>query len=93
MSDEIEALPKRTTIKFMCPSNPAKNRFKYCFEMAFYGGNERAELEAWCEENHTREWGNMGYVSCQTDEDAIEFINKWGINHHRSYNSQWFKND
>jgi hypothetical protein len=72
-----------TTIKCMFPYNPNKNRFKYCFEMLNYGGTHRDELELWCEESPTREWGNMGYVYCQTDEDAIEFINTWGINYPR----------
>lgn len=74
----MNKLPK-TTIKCMYPSS-AKNRFKYCFEMSYYGGNERNELEDWCKLNETREWGNMGYVSCRTDEDAIYMINKYGIN-------------
>jgi hypothetical protein len=73
----------RTTIKCMLPYNPDKNRFKYCFEMTYYGSNQRDELELWCEESPTREWGNMGYVYCQSDEDAIEFINTWGINYPR----------
>ena len=70
----------RTTIRCMFPPHP-KNRFKYCFEMRDYGGNERAELEAWClADPENRRWGNMGYVECQKDEDVIEFITTWGIN-------------
>jgi hypothetical protein len=69
-----------TTIMYMFPPHP-KNKFKYCFEMLNYGGEQRAELEAWCMQDPIdRRWGNMGYVECQKDEDAIEFINKWGIN-------------
>jgi hypothetical protein len=75
----------RTTIKYMFPYIPAKNKFKYCFEMTHFGGNQRDELELWCKENDTRFWGNMGYVRCQTDEDAIDFINTWGINFPRKY--------
>jgi len=40
----------RTTIRQMPPPHP-KNRFKYCFEMSHYGGEQRAELEAWCLDN------------------------------------------
>jgi hypothetical protein len=70
----------RTTISYMFPQHP-KNKFKYCFEMRNYGGNERSELEFWClADPENRRWGNMGYVECQKDEDAIEFINTWGIN-------------
>lgn len=72
-------LLKRTTITHMHPASP-RNKFKYCFEMRNYGGNERTELEQWCKEDDTREWGNMGYVSCQKDEDAIYLINTYGIN-------------
>ena len=75
----------RTTIKCMFPYNPDKNNFKYCFQMTHFGGNQRDELELWCEGNATKLWGNMGYVSCQTDEDAIEFINTWGINFPRKH--------
>jgi hypothetical protein len=58
-----------------------KNKFKYCFEMRHYGGDQRSELEAWCLQNsENRRWGNMGYVECNSDEDAIELINTWGIN-------------
>ena len=70
---------RRTTIQQMPPPHP-KNRFKYCFEMSQYGGNERAELEAWClEDPENRRWGNMGYVECNRDEDAIYMITHWGI--------------
>ena len=69
----------RTTITNMHPAS-VKNRHKYCFEMRDYGGNERQELEAWCKEDPTRQWGNMGYVQCQRDEDAIYMINTYGIN-------------
>lgn len=49
--------------------------------MRDYGGNERAELEAWClADPKNRRWGNMGYVECNLDSDAIEFIVAWGIN-------------
>ena len=71
---------RRTTIRYMFPPHP-KNKFKYIFEMRDYGGNERAELEAWClADPESRRWGNMGYVECNKDEDAIEFITTWGIN-------------
>jgi hypothetical protein len=72
--------PMSTTIQYMFPPHP-KNKFKYCFEMRDYGGENRKELEEWCNiDQETRRWGNMGYVHCQKDEDAIEFILKWGIN-------------
>jgi hypothetical protein len=75
----INPLP-RTTIRQMPPPHP-KNKFKYCFEMRDYGGNERGELEAWClADPVNRRWGNMGYVECNLDSDAIEFITTWGIN-------------
>jgi hypothetical protein len=79
----------RTTIRYMFPAHP-KNKFKYCFEMRNYGGNERSELEAWClADSENRRWGNMGYVECQKDEDAIEFINTWGINwNHKSKHAE-----
>ena len=35
----------RTTIRQMPLPHP-KNKFKYCFEMSHYGGDQRAELEA-----------------------------------------------
>lgn len=71
---------QRTTIVCMFPPHP-KNKFKYCFEMRDYGGEQRAELEQWClEDPINRRWGNMGYVECQKDEDAIEMILTWGIN-------------
>jgi len=70
----------RTTIRQMPPPHP-KNKFKYCFEMSHYGGEQRAELEAWClADPVNRRWGNMGYVECNLDIDAIEFITTWGIN-------------
>ncbi len=69
----------RTTIRQMPLPHP-KNKFKYCFEMSNYGGEQRAELEAWCNDAPDRRWGNMGYVECQSDADAIEFITTWGIN-------------
>lgn len=69
----------RTTITHMHPAS-TKNRYKYCFEMRHYGANERVELELWCKEDPTRQWGNMGYVECQRDEDAIYMINTYGIN-------------
>jgi len=70
---------RRTTIQQMPPPHP-RNRFKYCFEMRDSGGNERAELEAWClEDPENRRWGNMGYVECQRDEDAVHMITHWGI--------------
>jgi hypothetical protein len=63
----------------MFPPHP-RNKYKYCFEMRDYGGEQRSELEQWClEDPDTRRWGNMGYVHCQKDEDAIAFILKWGI--------------
>lgn len=75
---------RRTTIRHMPLPHP-KNKFKYCFEMRDYGGNERAELEAWClADPEHRRWGNMGYVECKLDSDAIEFITTWGINCPRS---------
>ncbi len=49
--------------------------------MSHYGGEQRAELEAWClADPENRRWGNMGYVECNLDSDAIEFITTWGIN-------------
>lgn len=70
----------RTTIVHMFPVHP-KNKFKYIFEMRSSGGNERAELEAWCKQDpENRRWGNMGYVECKLDADVIEFITTWGIN-------------
>ena len=49
--------------------------------MSHSGGNERAELEAWClADPMNRRWGNMGYVECNLDTDAAEFITTWGIN-------------
>lgn len=70
----------RTTIRQMPLPHP-KNKFKYCFEMSHYGGEQRAELEAWClEDPVNRRWGNMGYVECNLDSDAVEFITTWGIN-------------
>ncbi len=73
------ALP-RTTIRQMPPPHP-KNKFKYCFEMRDYGGEQRSELEAWClADPVNRRWGNMGYVECNLDADVIEFITTWGIN-------------
>lgn len=76
---------RRTTIQQMPPPH-AKNRFRFCFEMRDAGGNERAELEAWClADPENRRWGNMGYVECQTDQDAAYMITHWGINwNHRS---------
>lgn len=56
--------------------------------MRDYGGNERKELEEWCNKDPiNRRWGNMGYVECKLDKDAIEFITEWGINHHRRKSS------
>lgn len=73
----------RTTIMFMFPPHP-KNKFKFCFEMRDFGGEQRAELESWClEDPENRRWGNMGYVECQKDEDAIQFILTWGIRWHK----------
>jgi hypothetical protein len=70
----------RTTIVYMFPQHD-KNKFKYCFEMRDYGGKQRDELETWClRDSENRRWGNMGYVECQRDEDAIELILRWGIN-------------
>jgi hypothetical protein len=70
----------RTTIRQMPLPHP-KNKFKYCFEMSYYGSEQRAELEAWClADPENRRWGNMGYVECNLDSDAIEFITTWGIN-------------
>ena len=64
----------RTTIRQMPPPHP-KNQFQYCFEMSYHGGEQRGELEAWCLENpDNRRWGNMDYVECDLDSDAIEFI-------------------
>jgi hypothetical protein len=49
--------------------------------MRDYGGEQRGELEAWClADPVNRRWGNMGYVECNLDTDAIEFITTWGIN-------------
>ena len=77
----------RTTIRQMPPPHP-KNKFKYCFEMSHYGGEQRGELEAWCLADTTnRRWGNMGYVECNLDADAIEFIATWGINWRHKSNS------
>ena len=68
-----------TTIVALFQSS--KNKFKYCFEMRHYGSDQRAELEQWClADPVNRRWGNMGYVECQSDSDAIELINRWGIN-------------
>lgn len=70
---------KRTTITRLI-QHP-RNKYKYCFEMKYYGGEQRGELEDWCKEDpDNRRWGNMGYVECNKDQDAIEFINQWGIN-------------
>ncbi len=70
---------KQTTIVELIQHE--RNKHKYCFQMANYGEPNRIELEAWCNaDTETRLWGNMGCVMCQKDEDAIEFINRWGIN-------------
>ena len=70
----------RTTIRQMPLPHP-KNKFKYCFEMSHYGGEQRGELEAWCQADPVnRRWGNMGYVECNLDSDAAEFVATWGIN-------------
>lgn len=75
----MKPLP-RTTIQCMFPPHP-KNKFKYCFEMSDYGGEQRAELEQWClQDPENRRWGNMGYVECKKDEDVIHMITTWGIN-------------
>lgn len=89
----MKPLP-RTTIRYMFPPHP-KNKFKYCFEMRHYGGNERTELEQWClADPENRRWGNMGYVECQKDSDAIEFITTWGINwKHKSKSARVLDNE
>ncbi len=77
----------RTTILFMFPVN-SESKFKYCFEMQHYGGDQRSELEAWClQDSENRRWGNMGYVSCNKNDDAMEFITHWGINWRHTPNS------
>lgn len=69
-----------TTIVYMFPPHE-KNNFKYIFEMKYYGGDQRKELEDWCNQNSIhRRWGNMGYVECNKDEDALYLIQKYGIN-------------
>lgn len=56
----------------------SKNKWKFCFELKNYGYPYVDEFVNWAKEDpENRRWGNMGYVECVKEEDAILFMLKW----------------
>jgi hypothetical protein len=52
--------------------------FKYCIKVADFGFPNVSDIKEWVAENNgNRSWGNLGYVSCNSEEDAIMVVLKW----------------
>lgn len=53
-------------------------KWKYNFELRNYGFPYVEEIKSWVSEKpNDRLWGNMGFISCNSDEDAIMVVLKW----------------
>lgn len=60
-------------------SKSNKNKFKYCFEVSNFGFPNVDNIKEWvAEDPDNRQWGNLGYISCNSEEDAIMVVLKWG---------------
>lgn len=56
-----------------------KGKWKYNYELKNYGFPHISEIIAWVRENpKERCWGNMGYISCNKEEDAMMVVLRWG---------------
>lgn len=57
---------------------PSKGKFKYNYQLSTYGFPHVKEIETWVKEKPTeRGWGNMGYVACNKEEDALMIVLRW----------------
>lgn len=55
-----------------------KGKWKYNFQLTNFGFPHVDNIKEWVQENPTdRWWGNMGYISCNKEDDAINVMLKW----------------
>lgn len=55
-----------------------KGKWKYNFQLSSFGFPYVDAIKQWVEENPSaRYWGNMGYISCNTEEDAVMVWLRW----------------
>lgn len=55
-----------------------KAKWKYNFQLTDYGFPYMADIKSWCEEDPAnRAWGNLGYISCNKDLDAMMVVLRW----------------
>lgn len=55
-----------------------KAKWKYNYQLSNYGFPHVSEITSWVGENpKERSWGNMGYISCNNEEDALMIVLRW----------------
>lgn len=59
------------------PEHP-KYKWKYNFQLSSFGFPYVEEIKSWVEQDpKNRSWGNLGYVHCNSDEDAMMVVLRW----------------
>jgi hypothetical protein len=52
--------------------------FQYCIKVKDFGFPHVDDIKEWvAEDAENRSWGNLGYVSCNREEDTIMVVLKW----------------
>ncbi len=56
----------------------SKARWKYNFQLSNFGFPHIDAIKSWVAENpNNRYFGNMGFISCNSEQDAILVVLKW----------------
>ena len=55
-----------------------KGKWKYNYEVNNFGFPHVDSIKEWVAEKPAdRNWGNMGFIACNEEEDAIMIVLKW----------------